>query len=72
MAKEQALKRLRTPPTRRRPALLAAGAAVLISLVLGVYAGWRQAPSPAAPAAEAIAGDPLPLKLDAQLRSYRR
>jgi hypothetical protein len=64
----QAEARLQSLSARRKPVLLAVSGAVLLSLLLGLYLGWRQ-PEPA-PAAGGTA-EPMRLKLETSLRSYR-
>jgi hypothetical protein len=55
-----------------RPAvLLAVAAAVLLSLLLGLYVGWRYQPEPALAVASSTPGEPLKLRLELHLRSQR-
>jgi hypothetical protein len=58
--------RLRGLPSQRRPLLLAALAAVLLSVLLGAYLGYRQAPAPSA-VGGALSGEPLKLRLERNL-----
>ena len=55
-----------------RPAvLLAVGAAVLLSLLLGFYVGWRHQPGPVLAVASSAPGEPLKLRLERNLRSQK-
>ena len=60
--------RLQSLSARRKPVLLAVSGAMLPSLLLGLYVGWRQ-PDPF-PAADG-AGEPIRLELETSLGSYR-
>jgi hypothetical protein len=63
--------RLQSLAARRWPALVAVASAIVLSLLLGVYVGWRQ---PAEPAQGVVASstEPLRLKLDQRLTPQKR
>ncbi|HEX2197767.1 MAG TPA: hypothetical protein VHG88_03990, partial [Burkholderiales bacterium] len=62
-SEETRLWRLRGAPWQRRPVLLALGAAVLLSLLLGVYVGLRQ-PHSGVPLDTQAPAEPLKLRLE--------
>jgi len=61
--------RLRGLSARLRPALLAVSGAVLLSLLLGLYFGYRDPPPPSQ---GAVPGEPLKLRLEDSLRSRQQ
>jgi hypothetical protein len=56
--------RLQSLSSRRWPVVIALASAVVLSLLLGLYMGWRQAE---APTQAATPGAPLKLKLEQRL-----
>jgi hypothetical protein len=48
------------------------GAAVLLSVLLGAYLGYRQAPAPGGAVQGTISGEPLQLRLERSLVSHKR
>lgn len=66
--REKAEARLQSLSARRKPVLLAVSGAVLLSLLLGLYVGWRE-PEPAA--VPQAGGEPVRLKLETSLGTYK-
>jgi len=58
--------RLQSLSARRWPVLLAVASAVVLSLLLGIYVGWRQSDVP--PQGVIGGGEPLKLRLERSLQ----
>jgi hypothetical protein len=58
-------------PRRRSVVLLAVGGAVLLSLLLGLYVGWRHERDPVLQADSSMPAEPLKLRLDRNLGSQK-
>jgi hypothetical protein len=63
--------RLQSLSARRWPVMVAVASAIVLSLLLGVYVGWRQPPEPAQ-GVIAASKEPLKLRLDPRLGTLQR
>jgi hypothetical protein len=57
---------------RRLAVLLAVAGAVVLSLLLGLYVGWRQEPEPVLRAEPSTPAEPLKLRLEHRLAARNR